>query len=198
MQFKNRQSANRHINTSHLNKFKFRCPYPNCGYKGSRADTLTKHMLGHSLIDSNKVSAYLGLSEMEEDDNSMDTSQDLHMDDNTSEEIYSQEVMRVSKPPVTAPQQILNNQQAIKSINNIAIDNQQNTSCKTTLIATSILDNGTVIYEPIQGNDAPSNDPSEMVVRQETSITTETACPPPPVNSAHLIYLTSAILTGAI
>jgi hypothetical protein len=97
---------------------------------------------------------------MEEDDNSMDTSQDLHMDDNTSEEIYSQEVMRVSKPPVTAPQQILNNQQAIKSINNIAIDNQQNTSCKTTLIATSILDNGTVIYEPIQGNDAPSNDPS--------------------------------------
>jgi uncharacterized Zn-finger protein len=71
-QFKNRQSANRHINTSHPNKLKFRCPYTNCNYKGSKADTLTKHMLGHSLIDTEAVCDFLGMPD-KEDDCSMDT-----------------------------------------------------------------------------------------------------------------------------
>jgi hypothetical protein len=118
-------------------------------------------------MESDQVSKFLGLPESED---SMDISPHHTMEDNIIENYQMQEGVEVSQQSVPTLQPI-SYQQAMASVSNPSTNNGDSLPCKTTLIATSILQNGNVIYEPIEDTDTPT---TTMVIPSSA----------PPVNQA--------------
>jgi hypothetical protein len=99
-------------------------------------------MLGHSLIDTEAVSDFLGLPD-KQDDCSMDT---LPYDEVISEEeMEGEEVSEIQ----TNYNGQFNGLEVITALATGQTKLVESSPNKSTLIATSILENGTVIYEPL-------------------------------------------------
>jgi hypothetical protein len=132
-------------------------------------------------MDNEDVSAYLGLPDTDDEVSANSSSHHTpegvsSMDDN------SQEVMEVSFDSTSMDHEyFLSNQQVTTPASKLSLDNGVSHSPKTTLIATSILQNGTIIYEPIQNSDPPNKQTSDVMERQDASTSKETPPSTPPV-----------------